>query len=244
MNVYEKIIKKSEKGTVHMTLIDPATSGMEGSARIAREAERAGTDFILIGGSTHLTIKEMDQSAQAIKEGTEIPVIIFPGSSDMFTTYADAIFFMSLLNSRDREFIMDHQVKAARIVKASGMESIPMGYLIFEPGMTVGRVGKAQLIGRTDSHLAVNYALAAELLGMKLVYMEAGSGASQPISTEVIREVRKYISIPVIVGGGIRTPSVARSMGQSGASIIVTGTIAEQSVDVYKSLKPIIDAIK
>lgn len=244
MNVYDQIIKKSENGKVHMTLIDPATSGFEGSANIAHEAGRAGTDFILLGGSTHLTIKEMDEAALRVKSKTELPVIIFPGSSDMFTKNADAIFFMSLLNSKDREFLMDHQVKAAKLVKTSGIESIPMGYIIFEPGMTVGRVGKAMLIGREDKSLAVNYALAAELLGMKLVYMEAGSGAPSHISANVIKEVKKYSSIPVIVGGGIRTPLSAKEICNAGADIIVTGTIAEQAVDVYSSLKPIIDSIR
>lgn len=244
MNVYEQIIMKSGKGKVHMTLIDPATSGFEGSANIAHEAEKAGTDFILLGGSTHLSIKEMDQAALSIKSKTDLPVIIFPGSSDMFTKNADAIFFMSLLNSGDREFLMDHQVKAAKLVKTSGIESIPMGYMIFEPGMTVGKVGKAILIGRENKSLAVDYALAAELLGMKLVYMEAGSGAPSHISLSVIREVKKYSSIPVIVGGGIRTPSSAKDICDAGADIIVTGTIAEQAVDVYSSLKPIIDSIR
>ena len=244
MNVYEEILRKSKKQKIHMTLIDPATSGIEGSAKIAHEAERAGTDFILLGGSTNLSLKEMDRSAISIKSKADLPVIIFPGSSNMFTGHADAIFFMSLLNSKDREFIMDHQIKAARIVKKSGIESIPMGYIIFEPGMTVGKVGKAMLIGREDKGLAVDYAIAAELLGMKLIYMEAGSGSPVPIDENTVREVKKYLSIPVIVGGGIRSPSAATKICGAGADIIVTGTIAEQATDVYATLKPIIDSIK
>ncbi len=244
MNVYETITWNIGKKKMHMTLVDPATSGVEGSARIAKEAERAGTDFILIGGSTHLTIKDMDMSAQEIKKETDLPVIIFPGSSSMFTKRADAILFMSLLNSRDREFIMDHQVQAAKIVKNSGIESISMGYIIFEPGMTVGKVGRANLIKRDDVDLAVSYALAAELLGMNLVYLEAGSGAAYPISEEIIREVKKNLKVPLIVGGGIKGPAEALKIVESGADIIVTGTIAERATDIYSSLKLIIDAIK
>ncbi len=244
MNVYEKIVANIGRKKMHMTLIDPATSGVEGSAKIAREAERAGTDFLLIGGSTHLTISHMDESARSIKKETDLPIIIFPGSSSMFTKLADAIFFMSLLNSRDREFIMDHQVKAARIVRESGIESISMGYIIFEPGMTVGKVGKANLIGRGESELAVSYALTAELLGMSMVYLEAGSGAPEHISKDIIHDVKKHVTIPVIVGGGIKGANEAVEIVRAGADIIVTGTVAERTTDIYSSLKSIIDSIR
>jgi phosphoglycerol geranylgeranyltransferase len=244
MNVYLTIKEKLKESKIHMTLIDPATTGTVGSARIAMDAERAGTDFILIGGSTKLTIKEMDEATKEIKDKVKVPVIIFPGSSSMLTDMADAIFFMSLLNSRDREFIIDHQVKASKVVKLSGIESIPMGYVIFEPGMTAGKIGKADLISRDNKDLAVQYGLAAELLGMKLLYFEAGSGAGKPVSLEVVEEVKKYISIPLIVGGGIRESTIAKELCSSGADIIVTGTIAEKAQDVYGSLEPIIKAIK
>lgn len=244
MSVYEKIYSKMGKQKLHMTLIDPATSGVQGSVKIAEQAERAGTDFILIGGSTNLSISEMDNATGAIKSRIETPVIIFPGSASMFTKLADAIFFMSLLNSRDREFIIDHQIKASRIVRQSGIESISMGYLIFEPGMTVGRVGKANLIGREDETLAVQYSLAAELLGMSIVYLEAGSGADKHISCDVVRAVKSNAKIPIIVGGGIRNEESSREIAQAGADIVVTGTITERTPDVYSKLKPIIESVK
>jgi phosphoglycerol geranylgeranyltransferase len=244
MKVYDRIISNIGKKKMHMTLIDPATSGVEGSVKIAKEAERAGTDFLLIGGSTHLTITHMDQSAGRIKRETGLPLIVFPGSASMFTRLADAIFFMSLLNSRDREFIMDHQVQAAKIVRDSGIESISMGYIIFEPGMTVGKVGKANLIRKDESDLAVSYALTAELLGMSMVYLEAGSGAVEHISLDIIRNVKKHVKIPVIVGGGIKGKPEARAIADAGADIIVTGTIAEKATDIYSCLRPIIDSIR
>ncbi|MCL4344916.1 MAG: geranylgeranylglyceryl/heptaprenylglyceryl phosphate synthase [Candidatus Thermoplasmatota archaeon] len=227
-----------------MTLIDPATSGDEGSGKIAGQASKAGTDFILVGGSTHLTMNEMDRATKRIKEECDTPVIIFPGSSSMFTRYADAIFFMSLLNSSDLDFVVGHQKRASVIVKRSGVESIPMGYLIFDPGMTAGRVGKARLIGKTDYQDAVEYSVAAELMGMKLIYMEAGSGAPYPIPEEMVRRVKEAVGIPVIVGGGIRNSQAASAIAMAGADIIVTGTVAEKSENVYEALKPIIDSIK
>ncbi|MGP6207143.1 geranylgeranylglyceryl/heptaprenylglyceryl phosphate synthase [Cuniculiplasma sp. SKW3] len=244
MNVYNKIIEKTKREKVHMTLIDPETSGDEGSAKIAEQAWKAGTDFILVGGSTHLTTSEMDSATKKIKEKCGVPVIIFPGSSSMFTRYADAIFFMSLLNSSDLEFVVGHQKKASVLVKRSGVESIPMGYLIFEPGMTAGKVGKAKLIGQSDYKDAVEYAVAAELMGMRLVYMEAGSGAPYAISQEMIKKVKESVDIPVIVGGGIRTKETARNVSEAGADIIVTGTVAEKSDNVYETLRPIIESIK
>ncbi len=244
MNVWNKIMEKLESGKIHMTLIDPETSGPDGSGRIAEQACEAGTDFILVGGSTHLTVREMDQATMSIKGRCSAPVIIFPGSSSMFTKYADAIFFMSLLNSRNLEFVVGHQKKASTIVKASGIESIPMGYLIFEPGMTAGRVGDAMLIGKNDFKDAVEYAVAAELLGMKLVYLEAGSGAPTPLSAEMVRKVKESVDIPVIVGGGIRDEKTASKIAEAGADIIVTGTVAERAENVSKTLKPIIDSIR
>jgi phosphoglycerol geranylgeranyltransferase len=238
------IIEKTKREKVHMTLIDPDTSGDEGSGKIAEQAYKAGTDFILVGGSTHLTMNEMDMATKQIKEKCNVPVIIFPGSSSMFTRYADAIFFMSLLNSSDLEFIVGHQKKASLVVKKSGIESIPMGYLIFEPGMTAGRVGKAKLIGRDDYKNAIEYAVAAQLMGMRLIYMEAGSGAPYAISTEMIKKVKESVDIPIIVGGGIRSSETAKEITEAGADIIVTGTVAEKSDNVYEALKPIIETIK
>ncbi len=244
MKVLDNLMIKIKNGKVHMTLIDPATSGPEGSALIAEQAEKAGTDFILIGGSTHLSSGQMDAATLMIKERCRVPVIIFPGSSSMFTRHADAIFFMSLLNSMDREFIVDHQKQASLIVKKSGVESIPMAYLIFAPGMTAGKVGKAMLIGPDHFKDATEYAVTAELLGMKIVYLEAGSGATFPIGREMIMKVKEKVSIPIIVGGGIRTPEAARNAAEAGADIVVTGTVAERAENVFETLKPIIDSIK
>jgi len=243
MSVLEYIEEKVKRKKMHMTLIDPAEQEPGESAKMAYEAYLAGTDAIMIGGSTNLTRELMDETILAIKEKINLPVIIFPSGVDVISQYADAIYFMSLLNSRDVNFVIRQQVMGAPIIKKIGLEPIPMGYLIIEPGMTAGRVGQAELIKRDDIKTAIGYALAAQYLGMKLVYLEAGSGAPEPVPQEMISAVKKETDIPLIVGGGIRTPQQARAIVKAGADIIVTGTLVEEVSNIRDSLKKIIEAI-
>lgn len=244
MNVYRTILEKLKQEKLHMTLIDPASQPPEKSALIAKEADKAGSDFIMIGGSTEIDHEKMSDTIDRIKEATDLKVIIFPGSASMISDRADAIYFMSLMNSKKREYLMEHQVKAAPFLKSMGIETISMGYLVFDPGMTVGRVGDAELIGREDVETADSYALAAEMFGMKLLYLEAGSGSPTHVSEKVISGIKKFLNIPLIVGGGIRTVAAAESVVRAGADIVVTGTIAEKAKNVYSSLSPIISSIK
>lgn len=244
MTVLSKIKTLSEERKIHMTLIDPASQDLERSTQIAVEAERAGTDFIMIGGSTEIDMAAMDLTISSIKKNTKTPVIIFPGSSSMISRHADAIYFMSLLNSRNPDFIIGHQVKAAPYLKKMGIETIPMGYLVFDPGMTVGRVGEANLIDNNDGALAVAYSLAAEMMGMQLVYLEAGSGSPVTVNPEIVKAVKSIVSIPLIVGGGIRSPEKAALIARAGADVVVTGTIVEHADKVTEALAPIVSAIK
>ncbi len=244
MKVMEYIMEKLKKEKMHMTLIDPDEQTPDKSAEIARESEKAGTDAIMIGGSTGLTRELMDETIKEIKKVVNIPVIIFPSSASILSPYADALYFLSLLNSRDREMIIGQQMKGAIFVKKLGIEPIPMGYIVVEPGMTVGKVGKVDLIPRNEPEKAVMYALAAQYLGMKLVYLEAGSGAPEPVPASMIKLVKNGIDIPLIVGGGIRKPENAREIAKAGADIIVTGTIVEISKDIEPVLSKIVEAIK
>ncbi len=244
MKVMEYIMEKLKKEKMHMTLIDPDEQTPDKSAEIAKEAKDAGTDAIMIGGSTGLTRELMDETISKIKEVVEIPVIIFPSSASILSPYADALYFLSLLNSRDREMIIGQQMKGAIFVKKMGIEPIPMGYIVVEPGMTVGRVGKVDLIPRNEPEKALMYALAAQYLGMKLVYLEAGSGAPEPVPPSMIKLVKREIDIPLIVGGGIRKPEDAREIVRAGADIIVTGTIVEISEKIKDALSKLIEAIK
>lgn len=244
MNIYAKLKETVGKEKVHMTLIDPASQNIKRSTEIAVEAESAGTDFIMIGGSTSIDMKVMDETIKSIKSHTKIPVIIFPGSSSMISKYADAIYFMSLLNSRNPDFIIGHQVKAAPYLKKMGVETIPMGYLVFYPGMTVGKVGEAELLDNRNPDSAISYALAAQMMGMRLIYLEAGSGSPETVGSRVVSAVREVAEVPLIVGGGIRTPETAAEIANAGADIVVTGTIVEKTGKVKEALQPIIEAIK
>lgn len=244
MNVYTRLKETAAKRKVHMTLIDPASQNIKRSTEIAVEAEKAGTDFFMIGGSTSIDMKVMDETIKSIKSNTNTPVIIFPGSSSMISSYADAIYFMSLLNSRNPDFIIGHQVKAAPFLRKMGVETIPMGYLVFSPGMTVGKVGEANLIDNKSPEPAVSYALAAQMMGMKLIYLEAGSGSPETVDPKVVKAVKEVAEVPLIVGGGIRSAEKAALIASSGADIVVTGTIVEKTGKVMEALKPIVEAIK
>ncbi len=244
MTIYDQIYDLTRKRKVHMTLIDPASQNVSRSTEIAVEAERAGTDFFMIGGSTSIDMKVMDDTIERIKKETTKPVIIFPGSSSMISRYADAIYFMSLLNSRNPNFIIGHQVKAAPFLKKMGVETIPMGYLVFDPGMTVGKVGEADLIDNKNEDSAIAYSLAAQMMGMRLIYLEAGSGAPVTVNPKIVKAVKSQITVPLIVGGGIRTRENASLVANAGADIVVTGTIVEKTEKVYDALEPIIREIK
>src|SRR6266704_594158 len=243
VNVYESILERRRAGRLHMTLLDPDKQTAKEAAGLAADAGRAGTDAIMVGGSTGVTQDKVDGTVLAIKEAIRVPVILFPASAANLSPHADALYFMSLLNSRDPRLIVGEQRLAAPIVKAWGLETIPMAYLVVEPGMRAGEIGDAELISRKTPTVAVQYALAAQMLGMKLVYLEAGSGAPEPVPAKVIRAVREAIDIPLVVGGGIRTPDDAKAVAKAGADVVVTGTIVEVARE-GDALRRIIEAVK
>lgn len=242
--VQNYIKRKIEKGKkLHFTLIDPDPKkvSVDDVEWKVKHAEKFGTDAIMIGGSTGIEQKYLDKIVKKVKECCSLPTILFPNGINGISKYADAIFFMSLLNSRDPFWISHIQAQGALRVKKAGIEPIPMGYIVVEPGMKVGKVGRALLIRRKKIKEAVAFALAAEYMGMSLVYLEAGSGAHKPVPTKMVKKVRETISIPLIVGGGIREPKQALERIKAGADIIVTGTITEENFD---RMKEIIHAIK
>jgi phosphoglycerol geranylgeranyltransferase len=225
----------------HLTLLDPEKNGPENTGNVIDFINRAGSDAILVGGSTGTGKKSVDELVVAIKKLTRKPVILFPSSPDAFSPRADGIFYLSLLNSMDLKYVMGYQVQSARLLKGTRMEVISVAYLVFEPGMTVGKVGGAKLIGREDVSSALDYAMAAELIGFHAIYLEAGSGAPMSIDPKVVKAVCEDMTIPVIVGGGIRDPITARKMIDSGAAAVVTGTVAEKDPEM---LGKIVRAIK
>ncbi len=244
MNIGDKIVKLAKKKKLHFSLIDPDKQKPEDAGKIAKTVTEAGSSAIMVGGSTIRSQKQVDETVKAIKENSSLPIILFPSCAKFLSKYADAVFFMSLLNSRNIDYIIREHVKGAHFVKQSGLEPISMGYVIVEPGMTAGRVGDADLIKKDDLDTAVGYALAAEYLGMKLLYFEAGSGANYPVSDQMITTVKENTNIPLIVGGGIRTVDAAREKVQAGADIIITGTTLEKEKNLKKTLTEIIKAIE
>ena len=243
-SVYSHIMKKLETGKVHFTLLDPDYDAPEAIGKLAATAEKAGTDGIMVGGSTGLSPEKVEIAVRAIKTCCSLPVILFPTCAGALAPSADAIFFMSMLNSTDLRFVIGEQVMGAPIVKKFCIEPISMGYLVVEPGMAVGKVGKARPLKRDEPEHAACFALAAEYLGMRLVYLEAGSGAPEPVPPGMIKKTKESISIPLIVGGGIRTAEQARVVSRSGADIVVTGTIVEESSGSLSLLADIIKAVK
>lgn len=227
--VWTLIEEGLRRGPLHMTLIDPASSpGRQGEAIAVAAAER-GTDAIMVGGSTDISSRNLDELVVHIRDRTHLPVIYFPSSAGAMSARVDAIYFLSVLNSRSPRHIVGEQAMGAPIVRKLGVEAIPMGYIIVEPGMKVGAVSEAAPIPRTGdgAQLAANLALAAQYFGMRLVYLESGSGAPTPTPIDMVAAVRRAIDIPLVVGGGIRTGEQARALLDAGADILVTGTIAE-----------------
>ena len=244
MTISNDIIKKVKKKKLHFALLDPDKQTPEKAGEIAKTAEKAGSTAIMVGGSTIVSQDQVDETVKAIKEKSNLPVILFPSGAKYLSKYADAVFFMSLLNSRNLDFVIREHVKGAPFVKQSGIEPISMGYVIVEPGMTAGRVGEVDLVGKNDIDAAIGYALSAQYLGMDLFYLEAGSGAPEPVSNEMIKAVKEAIDIPLIIGGGIRRPKIAAEKAKAGADIVVTGTKLEQDKHVKKTLADLIKAIE
>ncbi len=240
--VEEYLLNKLESGEkIHLLLIDPEESTSQEASLIASRAEEVGSDGIMVGGSTFFSQSQMDDLVKSIKSAISIPVIIFPNNITSISRYADAIWFMSLLNSVDHYFIIGAQSQGAVLVSQYGIEAIPMGYLIFGGDTAVAAMGRALPLPMNRGEVAACYALAAQYLGMRFVYLEAGSGAEKPVPPQTIRAVRKAIDIPIIVGGGIRRPEDAITSLKAGADIIVTGTIAEES---FQRCREIIRAVK
>ena len=244
MTIAEDIIKKAKKKPLHFSLLDPDKQSPKEAGILAKTASEAGSSAIMVGGSTLSSQKQVDEAVKSIKENTDLPVILFPSGAKFLSKYADAVFFMSLLNSRNLGYVIREHVKGAPFVKLSGLEPISMGYVIVEPGMTAGRIGEADLVKKDDIETAVGYALAAQYLGMKFFYLEAGSGATYPVSNEMIAAVKKNINVPLLIGGGIRDEKTAREKARAGANIIITGTTLEKEKNLKQALSDIIHAIE
>jgi phosphoglycerol geranylgeranyltransferase len=230
------------EGSIHVTLIDPEKVTSAQAAKIAENSKASGTSAVMIGGSTFVSQTHLDEVVQAIKR-VKIPTILFPNNVTGISRCADAIWFMSLLNSVDPYFVIGAQILGAPLVKKFGLEPISMGYIIVGEGGTAAIMGKAIPVPYDKPELAAAHALAGQYLGMHFLYLEGGSGAKNPVPPEMIRVVKQCVEIPLVVGGGIRTREQALAASSAGADIIVTGNVVETG-DAKGKISEIIAGIK
>jgi len=231
-------------GAIHITLLDPEKAPPETAAKTAQVAEKCQTAAIMVGGSTSTSIFRLEETVKAIKKEVKIPVILFPNNITGVCRYADAIWFMSLLNSSDPYFIIGAQVLGAPLIKKFGLEPIPLGYVIVGEGGAASVIGRAFPIPFSKPELVAAHALAAEYLGMHFVYLEAGSGVSQSVPPDVIKMVKSMISVPLIVGGGIRTGEQVKKIVRAGADVVIIGTVTEEEGNMKNKLTGLVKNVR
>lgn len=241
--VEKRICREAKQNALCFVLIDSESLSNSKAAEMARKAESAGTAAILVGGSSATDQIELNGVVDSIKNAVRIPVILFPGNVTGISPKADAILFSSLLNSENPYFITEAQALGAVAVRKHNIEAIPMAYIIIGEGSSAWFVGRARGIPFDKPKLAVMYALAAQYMGMRSLYLEAGSGASSHVKPEMVSAVRQNFNGLLIVGGGIRDVKTAREIAKARADIIVIGTIFEKT-NSDKLLRAIIGAIR
>ena len=252
--VEKYLLHRTKRAPICAALIDPEDFSPKQAAETAEKAIKAGVGAILVGGSTLSDQGRLDDVVQAIKRITKdittsprasqpTPVVLFPGNITGVSRFADAILFSSLLNSTNSYFIVGAQALGAMGVYNAGIESIPMGYLVIGDKSAASFIGQVNNLPPSKPNLALIYALAAKYLGMRTLYLEAGSGASEPIPPETIRLIRKFYDGILIIGGGITSSEAADRAAKAGANIIVVGNLL-QTPGYEKALRQIATAIK
>jgi len=235
-SIYEQLLKiKKSRGCGFLVLLDPDRSSPKELARYAALCEKSGVDAFLFGSSL-MVANHFEKSLLAVKKAVKRPVIIFPGSSSMISVHADAILFLSMISGRNPNLLIGEQVKAAPAIKKIGLEAIPTAYMLIESGAytSVSYLSNTFPIPSHKPDIACAHALAGQYLGMKLIYLEAGSGAVNPVPVEMVKQVSRYVDIPVIVGGGIRDSQHARRIAKAGASFVVVGNALEDSPQMVR----------
>ena len=229
MKTYNYLLNTIEtKGAAYLVLLDPDKLSDAKLIPFVRHCEKSGVDGFLIGGSLMIN-GDMDSFIEKIKVESSLPAIIFPGSINQISPIADAILFLSVISGRNAEHLIGKHVIASPLIKRAKVEPISTGYILIESGITTTAVymSGSLPVPRNKPEIAAATALAGEYLGMKLIYLEAGSGAQDSVPDEMVKAVSEECSVPVVVGGGIRNPQTARKKVESGASIIVTGNFFE-----------------
>ncbi|MCL2845146.1 MAG: geranylgeranylglyceryl/heptaprenylglyceryl phosphate synthase [Chitinivibrionia bacterium] len=228
MSIYKQIKEKCDKKQKqYWILLDPDDFLSAEAADIVKTAEEAGATAVLIGGSFIHGDGLLAEFIAEIKQKSTIPIILFPGDASQIAENADAILFMSLISGRNPDFLIGQQIKGAVKIAKTKVEPISMGYMLVESGTTtsVEFMSNTRPLPREKPEIAAAHALAAQFLGMSMIYLEAGSGAKFSVSEEMITAVKRCVKIPVIVGGGIRDAETAKQKLAAGADIIITGNL-------------------
>lgn len=244
-DIYKRI--SNGKATAHKAfavLVDPDKLDETGLSNTIALAIEAKVDYFFVGGSLVVT-DTLDKVVSAIKEKCNIPVILFPGSPDQITPKADALLYLSLISGRNPELLIGQHVISAPFVRQSGLEIMPVGYMLVDGGTptTVSYISNTNPIPANKNDIASCTAMAGEMLGLKLIYMDAGSGAQKAIPSAMITQVAKYITIPLIVGGGITTAEKAKENCLAGADIIVVGNAIEKDPNLIKEISAAIHSL-
>lgn len=239
-NMILPILEESNKGDKGFALlIDPDKSDQDYLEKCVLIAVEAKAKFILVGGS--LVFNPIEPVFKSLRKLCNLPLVLFPGSALQVCSEADTILFLSLISGRNPEYLIGNHVIAAPIIKNHDLEVIPTGYMLIDGGHTtaVEYISQTKPIPANKPDLAVATALAGEMLGQKLIYMDSGSGANNPVSSQIIEAVSNAIDVPLIVGGGIKSASQALSAYNAGADIIVVGNKVEENPDFLNEIKKI-----
>ena len=237
--IHSKITKGKKAFAV---LIDPDKFPHENLLKIITAMETASPDIILVGGS--LVNGKTEKVVLVLKQHLSVPIVLFPGSLLQLTPKADGVLFISLISGRNPELLIGNHVVSAPFLKESGMEVIPTGYMLIDGGAktSVEYMSQTQPIPANKNEIAVATAMAGEMLGQKLIYLEGGSGAQNPVPEDMIEAVKSHISIPLIVGGGLNTKEKVETVCEAGADIIVVGNAFEKDLSLLKEFKKVIDS--
>ena len=232
--------KKQNNEKLFAILIDPDSLGTTNFNLLLQNISNFPPDIIFVGGS--ITSKDIDKTIIEIKKNTNIPIVLFPGNVLQISKHADALLFISLISGRNPEYLIGHHVIAAPFIKQTNLEVIPTGYILIETNKTtsVEYMSNTKGIPAEKTDIIIATAIAGEMLGQKLIYLEAGSGANNAVHENVIQEVKKNISVPIIVGGGISNIDICTKILDAGADIVVIGTAIEKNPDKLKDFYNVI----
>ena len=245
MSIYTSLIENQEQGKKQFAvLVDPDKPSDKEIISIAENAQKSSVDYFFVGGSL-LTNNNLDICIKLLKENSNIPVVLFPGNTLQMSNKADAFLFLSLISGRNAEMLIGRHVIAAPYLKLSGLEIISAGYMLIDSGKptTVSYMSNSVPIPSDKIDVAACTAMAGEMLGLKMIFMDAGSGALKPISKEMITIVKQSISIPLIIGGGIDSPEKALENVKAGADIIVVGNSIEKDNSLIAAIADAVHSV-